>query len=462
MRIRWKNLRERIAKTDVEMEAARRALSDVDKEPSEDGSTASRLTTKSKGGTPIPSRASSSSAIARSISPFRKFAARMTRSASKARDSPNASISDSAIFSADPIVRQRSSFFNLRKLEKNSVSKHRHSSSVQLATPRDSGDQVNSTIKPNKPRWNNSPYPLPEGPSSGVPTMKLSPSAHRPSDPRVLTPSWPTPGPRSASRVSYLPPSSPHPLTSAPRSSQTAQPLGSRPPSRQAHARSESRSAMISSRARPVTPSQIPAPNFFGGGSGDSQASSEDPGVPMTLMQRAISPSIPAGSPDSTPSMTLKSKASHRPSLLPVPRGGLRAPSPAFSRSISPSPSALTSISRRGAQTPESTLRSHAQQIPFHGSSSTSISSRTAPRSILKSGPPSSYREGSQNLPSRPSSRAINLDRSFTPTSEQEPVRPYVPLDPKDPLDIQVAQVCWTPTSSADHVFIADTLPCRS
>ena len=445
MRIRWRGLRERIANIDVGMEVARRALLDVDKEPSEDGSMVSRLTTRSKGGTPIRSRASSStSAIGRSISPFRKFAVRMTRSASKARDPATPSLStQDRVSSVDPAVRQRSSFFNLRRLETASVSKHRHSSSVQLATSGDSNDQANATVKVNKPRWNSSPHPLPEAPSSSIPTIKPNMSAQRPIDSRMPVPSWP-PGTRSSSRLSHIPPSSSHPPTSTPRIIQTAPPSMPRPVSRQAYARSESRSAMISSRARPVTPSQIPAPNFFGGSSGTSQASSDEQETPTTLMQRTMSPSTPTGSPDPTPHTTpLKNKASHRPSLLPVPRGGLRAPSPAFSRSISPSPSVLTSISRRGAQTPEATLRSHAQQVPFYASPSDPAPFRPTPRSILKSGPPSSFREGSHGIPSRPSSRATNFDRSFTPSLEQEPVQPYVPGNPKDPLDVQIAQVCW-------------------
>jgi len=170
-------------------------------------------------------------------------------------------------------------------------------------------------------------------------------------------------------------------------------------------------------------------------------------------MQRTMSPSTPTGSPDSTPHTTpLKNKASHRPSLLPVPRGGLRAPSPAFSRSISPSPSVLTSISRRGAQTPEVTLRSYAQQVPFYASPSDPTPLRPAPRSILKPGPPSSFREGSHSIPSRPSSRATNFDRSFTPSLEQEPVQPYVPGNPKDPLDVQIAQV----VNSLPHGFLIE------
>jgi len=95
---RWKLIRERITRTDAEMEAVRRILTGEEEiTPSDSGSVVSGPTSKSKSrnGYLTPPSASSSkrslglsasSALSRSVSPFRKFARRFKGSGK----SPNA------------------------------------------------------------------------------------------------------------------------------------------------------------------------------------------------------------------------------------------------------------------------------------------------------------------------------------------------------------------------------------
>jgi hypothetical protein len=126
---RWKLIRERITRTDAEMEAVRRILTGEEEiTPSDSGSVVSGPTSKSKSrnGYLTPPSASSSkkslglsasSALSRSVSPFRRFARKLTGS----RKSPNAaatplqqSKSQRAPLSAPTgTLRHRSSLFNL-------------------------------------------------------------------------------------------------------------------------------------------------------------------------------------------------------------------------------------------------------------------------------------------------------------------------------------------------------------
>ncbi|KAJ7642700.1 hypothetical protein DFH06DRAFT_1051990, partial [Mycena polygramma] len=79
---RWKNLKERITRTDSEMEIARKLLLGHDTTPSEAGSTTSRASTRNGYLNTPPSGSkragSAASTISRSISPFRKFARKIT------------------------------------------------------------------------------------------------------------------------------------------------------------------------------------------------------------------------------------------------------------------------------------------------------------------------------------------------------------------------------------------------
>jgi len=101
-----------------------------------------------------------------------------------------------------------------------------------------------------------------------------------------------------------------------------------------------------------------------------------------------------------------------------------------FHRSESPATASLKSSAAR-AQTPESALRARAQQMPFY------INPRSAVRPSLENKLPlSSFRDGSlSRTPSRPELRT----GVYTPTMDQLLMHEYVPGNPKDPLDVEVA-----------------------
>lgn len=404
MRIRWKSLREKITNIDAVMDATAKAL-DSEGQSDED-SAVSQATNLD---TPDRSTASSTtSALARSISPFRKFAAKMSRSTSSkepttpVRPSQPRQSRSMQGGQPEPTIRRRLSLMTLGKSE----------SQVGKA-PRPSVDSYDtaSAAKPSKPRWNVSTQPLPPNIPSAESTIKQStPPPRRPSSSLA----WSAPGPRSSSRMS----------TSRSASSQIIPP---RPPSRQTQPRSESRSTLI--RQRPSSPTQIPAPNFsrnFSDAASASAVSDEDY-PPTSLMQRAMTPSASSNS-NTTPQGTPQKLGARRQSLLPLPKGGLRAPSPSFSRSVSPSYTSVSGYTHDGeGTTPSRPPRSAARPKPA----------------------PSSFNFGPS---SRPPSRS--RERSTTPGVDHDPfqVHEYVPGNPKDPLDAQIAAVA----NSVVHGFLVE------
>ena len=92
-----------------------------------------------------------------------------------------------------------------------------------------------------------------------------------------------------------------------------------------------------------------------------------------------------------------------------------------------------TSASR--AQTPENAVRTRAQQVPFlYGTVG-----RAAGRPSVTKVPPSSFKDGTASrAPSRPGSRT----GANTPTTDNNlPMHEYIPGNPKDPLDVEVAAI---------------------
>ena len=86
---RWKNLRDRISRTDADMQVVRKRLTEATPSPSEAGSSTVSLNRSSLGTPESETRSNrSSKALSRSISPFRKFARKI---AASARQSPRAS-----------------------------------------------------------------------------------------------------------------------------------------------------------------------------------------------------------------------------------------------------------------------------------------------------------------------------------------------------------------------------------
>lgn len=479
---RWKLIRERITRTDAEMEAVRRILTGEEEiTPSDSGSVVSGPTSKSKSrnGYLTPPSASSSkkslglsasSALSRSVSPFRKFARKLTGS----RKSPNTAatplkqskLQRAPLSAPTGTLRHRSSLFNLTSGQPSMPTTperlgHKYSQSLTPeSTPssRMPDQDENTTIKaktvtPSKQPWNSSTR-VDENHRSRRPSVV---TPHRPEG--VPHPP-PVPHQRSVSRSSMASSRPWSPVTSSVSTVASTNPTHpQRPPSR-------ARTPGVigtSPRARPTTPSYIPGPsrpNFLN----FSDTPWHDSELTTSIMQRALSPD-------------------HSPPRATTP-GGTRLPGPRPpSRSMIPAPVLhVLSPSRPGstlsnyrdhdindggspthshtsfrsnalrAQTPEAMLRLRAQAVPFYGSisarsGSAGSSVNNSPRVLRPSAgaklPPSSFREAStsssmtlgQRTPSRPSSRLSDFGNGANPTFV------YTPGNPRDPLDTEVAAI---------------------
>ncbi|KAG7093628.1 hypothetical protein E1B28_007292 [Marasmius oreades] len=459
---RWKNLKERIARTDAEMENVRKILLHGDSAVSEAGSSASGTTSNGYLATPPSgsrfSRAgSTTSALSRSISPFRKFARKITGndrspvtpitplSISKARHAP----------SSEPTLRrQKTSLFSSIRTSAATPTTpdrptHKHSQSL---TPESSPRHGNldATIKNRKPTWNSSTKIDPDDRSL---TVKATPPRRTPSSNGHYNdaPPMPSIGPgtpyrRSLSRTSMASSRPWSPLNSSSTTHSSSHPPlpNFRPPSR-AQTPSRACTPAITSttpRPRPNTPSHIPAPSIRQRSPGGwAAAGGGDDDEFTTLMQRAFSPAFsnastgisgPAGPPPRPPSR----------SMIPIPSVHLSTPSrPSTSMSMSSnlrseSPSVAFRHSAVRAQTPESVMKARVQQVPVYNGSI----GRSTVRPITTRLPPSSFREGSVSRgPSRPGSRT----GAHTPSMSDNllPLHEYVPGNPNDPLDAEVALV---------------------
>ncbi|KIJ55356.1 hypothetical protein M422DRAFT_23954 [Sphaerobolus stellatus SS14] len=428
MRQRWRNLRERIGRIDSEMENVRRMLSD---RLETDSSTSHPSTSKSGNGflnTPSPPRSrapSTTSTLSRSISPFRRFAARL---AAPGRSTPSTKGGTLRLPSSEPVpnLRERASrFFR---------SGHKATSSMSEVSP------LQHRQPETKKRWNSSTKVENEPDSTIKPVTPRRPSAAQafsgsPSMSGRMTPS---------SQASSRPWSPSNSTMSTPSTHFSPTPSVGRPSSRATS--SFGIHGTVNPRPRPQTPSQIPMPSPGLHTRSASRMSdwSDAEMMPSTIMQRALSPdSSPLRSPKtpSSPNRSTTPRASLIPtprsvnvSQIPVPRVSISRPGSAMSNR-----SGITSNLPR-AQTPESSIRARAQQIPFYQSSSA-----TRSRPLLASkGPPSSFRDTSgtatptsSTMRSRPSSRG----GVFTPNLEQSSLPVYIPGNMKDPLDVEVAKV---------------------
>jgi hypothetical protein len=464
---RWKTLRDRIARTDKEMEAVRKMLLSIEQTPSEAESSTSGfthssvkhgfLTTPPNNTRPSQSRtASVSSTMSRSISPFRKFAQRLTRSG-KSSTTP-ASKGKTTVPSSEPAPSlrvQRSLMFPFHGAAAPVTPerpRHKHSQSSTSESPlAGKKGELNGTTRsqtPFKQKWNSSTRVETETPSA---TVKGVTAPRRPS----VTAADFLPDPPAANAHRHSPSrssvASSRPWTPVNSSASTAPSNLSisprRPPSRAARPPSRARtpnSAMP--RPRPQTPSQIPVPSPRLWSTQSEQDWDEDEG-PTSLMQRAFSPAFSSSGANtlasaSTPPYTPKSERSHPPrppsrSMLPVPSlqfSSASRPSSAMSNySESPAGSSFRSSAMR-AQTPESALRARVQHIPFYqGSGARTVTRPPLPHKT----PPSSFREASRSTSSRPGSRA----GAYTPFAQESVMHEYHPSNPNDPLDAEVAAV---------------------
>jgi hypothetical protein len=452
---RWRNLRERIARTDGEMENVRRILTSADATPSENGSSTSGTSKNGYLVTPpsghrtsrAPSSSGSVSESASPFSPFRKIARKIA--GTRAPPVTPLSVNKSRVPSSDPVPsshiirRQRSSL--LPSLRDNQLTGsmtpdrpgHKHSQSMTPeSSPRAQRVDVNSTIKgrpgSNKQRWNSSTRVERE---ERTLTVKGTPPRRPPSSFGMYyshtdippVPSLGTPYKRSVSRASMASSRPWSPVTSSISTTPSSHhnPFATfRPPSRaQTPLGALTPGPSMTPRPRPRTPSHIPMPSkqlFASPARSDSGDGTDN---------RPFSPALSVTSagfvhPPRPPSR----------SMIPIPSLHLSSPSrPSTSMSDythSNTPPSFR-ISAMRAQTPEYTIRSRVQQMPiFHGSLG-----RAAARPAQGKAPPSSFRDSSSSrTPSRPGSRA----GAYTPTVD---THEYVAANLKDPLDVEVAEI---------------------
>ncbi|KAH7890845.1 hypothetical protein F5I97DRAFT_1923336 [Phlebopus sp. FC_14] len=473
---RWRVLQERMNRTEKEMENVRKILVAPEPVSSETGSTKSGhngyLATPPSGSAKsrAPSRTSATSTLSRSMSPLRKFARKLTGSV-KSPVTPPVSLpisresSSSRGPSSEPVNktlrRQRSSLFVFGTNKGTPLTpekSHKHSQSL---TPESSpaskrANDPNVTIKPRstKQPWNSSTKVDQDGQTTIRPTPPKRPTAKAAVTPEYLSLAPCTPSRRSLSRSSNASSRPWSPVTSsistAPSSNPSIPPLpplASRPPSR-----AQTPGLGTTPRPRPRTPSGIPVPAMHWRSVSARQPNGNDDfddDEITTLMQRAFSPVLTHST--SSPG-TVGSARSHTPSggrahparppsrsMIPLPSVHVSSESrPSSTMSFYRPESPLTGAGRGSAfraQTPESAVKARAQLVPvFTGG-------RPTARPSIQGGklPPSSYRDTpTTRTPSRPGSRA----GAYTPSFEAgQPVYTYVPANPKDPLDAEVAAI---------------------
>ncbi|CAK5267692.1 unnamed protein product [Mycena citricolor] len=444
---RWKNLKERITRTDAEMEAACRLLVGGDT-PSESGSVASGNASHTRNGylnTPPSGSKRGGTSISGSISPLRKFARKITGATPPLTINKNSltrTISQDGPLAGSQSNRrqQRVSIFSGFRTGATPTPMtpdrpgHKYSTSL---TPDSSPNAVKeasrsrTSIAPGRQPWNSSTK---VDVSSQV-TVKATPQKRPPSASGAygdMSSSLSGVFRRSLSRTSMASSRPWSPVTSSASTTHSS----SRPHPPIPNYRPPSRSQ---TPHRPTTPSR-----------------SYTPAVPMTPRARAKTPShIPA------PSLKLRSVVPPASDdgwddpQATTPNGSTIHPPRPPSRSMIPIPTLhLSSVSRPGtsmsynddsfrtaaarAQTPEFTLRARVQQIPvFPGTPARTPGRPPMPGSASKV-PPSSFRDGSASrTPSRTGSRA----GAYTPSNDGLPLHEYIPGNPNDPLDAEVSFV---------------------
>ncbi|KAI0343025.1 hypothetical protein BDW22DRAFT_1344863 [Trametopsis cervina] len=436
---RWKNLRERIARTDKDMDAVRKYLLALEASPSDGGSSGSGITTHSRGvhlsTTPHNQggkhKSPGSSTLSRSMSPFRKLARKIKKShKSPAPETPPLPKLETRMPSSEPVrtLKHRSSLFNLMSGQPPLTPErptHKYSQSLTPDSSPVRQPDANSTLKSNRPAWNSSTRVEEEarnntlkGGSQRRPSSSMMMLRDQDERPPLSSVNGTSPYRRSLSRSSMASSRPWSPVTSSVSTahSSTNQPLASlyRPPSR-SHAPLP---VPMTPRSRPKTPSHIPRPSqsHF-----RSMSASPSPGglwddedSPSSMIQRAFSPNraqTPSGHPPRPPSR----------SMIPLP-----------------------SVQISGASRPSSAMSNYGRpesSMSFRASSKTPDILRSTPRpSILQSRmPPSSFKDASgPRTPGRPPSRT----GAATPNLDGNgPLHPYTPTNPKDPLDAEVAAV---------------------
>lgn len=468
---RWRILKERMAKTEKEMEAVRKILTGGDVTRSETSSTANGyLATPANGSSKgrSPSRATSStSTLSRSISPLRKFARKIAghvRSppvpvtplpVSRELSSVSRDSSQSQGPSSEPVKtlrRQRTSIFAFNRstsgapLTPEKGHKYSHSltpESSPASKRLDRIDDSNSTVKLKmlKQPWNSSTKV--EAPDP-VATIKPTPPK-RPNTKSILSPEYAplvpsTPSRRSLSRSSNASSRPWSPVTSSISTNPSIPPFPPlRPPSR-----AQTPSLGTTPRPRPKTPSHIPAPALHWRPVSMRQHDADDDEELTTLMQRAFSPPHTNTSPSTFHSYTQSGVRIPPPrppsrSQIPLPSVHVSSESrPSSSTSFYRPQSPLTPGSLLRAQTPDSQLKAKTQQITFYGGAGNNGIRTSARQTVAGKLPPSSFRDSSTTR--TPNSRPGSRSGSYTPM-ERDPLHTYIPASDKDPLDVEVATI---------------------
>ncbi|KAG1812979.1 uncharacterized protein BJ212DRAFT_1301423, partial [Suillus subaureus] len=282
-----------------------------------------------------------------------------------------------------------------------------------------------------------------EGPDLAA-TIKPTPP-RRPNAKSVLTPEYAplvpsTPSRRSLSRSSNASSRPWSPVTSSASTNPSIPPLPPlRPPSR-----AQTPSLGTTPRPRPKTPSQIPAPALHWRPVSMRQPDTDDEEELTTLMQRAFSPPHTNTSPSTFRSHTQSGVRIPPPrppsrSQIPLPSVHVSSESrPSSTMSFYRPQSPLTPGSLLRAQTPDSQLKAKAQQVPFYGGAGNSGIRASARQTVAGKLPPSSFRDSSTTR--TPNSRPGSRSGSYTPM-ERDPLHSYVPASDKDPLDMEVAAI---------------------
>ena len=463
---RWRNLRERISRTDAEMENVRRIFLNGDTSSEAGSSTSGQLSLKNghlitPNSAPRMSRASSAaSTISESISPFRKIARKLTgitRSVTPLSVTKMARMPSSEPLPNSKKIQRQSLFATARGNDARysptppECPAHKYSQSL---TPESSPQTL---VRPEtskgkgsiKPQWNSSTKVEPDDRShvnKSTPPVRAPSAIGQYADRTLQGPAYR----RSVSRASVSSSRPWSPISSSLSTAQSnfAQPFVTplplalfNPPSRaQTPTRNLSSPAATTPRPRPRTPSSIPAPK---GSRSVSTSAVEGLPIEHSISLRAFSPTLSISGMDDPPVHLLRPPSQ---SKIPIPSLHFSTPSRSsttMSNYVSPeSPTGHLSFGSLAirSQTPEIRTRgARPLHAPVSGTPSGRRSSSKPPISRTS---PSNFREESIDQISRASSRAaapvITLE---TLIESKVPVYEYIPVDLKDPLDVEVANV---------------------
>lgn len=467
MKTRWDALKIKIRRVDNDMEKICKILLDIENESAE-AELSSVVSENSVILTTSPAGRSSRAPSTSSTSTLAKFAAKV--SSVVGRSTPNHK-QRLELPATDPhrTIGRKASVLPFRSPQPGQDtfrmrSKLFSSTSSNVSAPATSSmvdDWVDlgngrQTVKAAKPRWN--PSTRPDN-NKEPPPLPPVPGGYRPPSVTRNTPPYPPSsakyGPGTRPPTTQPPPiprrSAARPYTPVRITASTDhEELPSTPPSRPGSRAQSSLGLGATPRARPKTPSMIPAPRHLSTNWSSAMSQTSDDALDVPFLHRGVSPS---------PSMAMSvamggTTHRRRPSAshIPMPSFHLaksRAGSPTNSPNRPSSPvsaaQSATSSAYPRSQTPDSSPRPKSR-IHHQSSASTSALSPGRPglRPSASRGPPSSFRGDAststpplRSTPSRAGSRA----GAQTPGHELTQGPMYMPASAHDPLDNEVARI---------------------